>query len=424
MNTQDLSHMAQKARETFNRFSLATPEKKNEALECIAQTLLRNKAAILEANLVDLQLAKDKGSAPYLLDRLSLQDNRLERVVEDLRHIISLEDPVGELLEKRTMTKSGITIVKKRVPIGVLGIIYEARPNVTIDVAALCIKTGNVAILRGGSETLNSNLAIEKAIGEGLIEASLSKDIIQLIKSPERSQVLELLKMDRYIDMIIPRGGASLHRFCVENSTIPVITGGIGICHLFVDDSADLELSIPVIINAKTQRPSVCNALDTLLVHEKIAKNFLPKMAHELIEKGVHLKLDAKALEYLDQKVSQEFLSLAEPEDWDTEWLGLTLGIKVVHSLTEAIYHIQRHSSGHSDGILTSTPAHGDLFAQAVDSAAIYINASTRFTDGGEFGLGAEVAVSTQKLHARGPMGLKELTSYKWIVQGNYSIRA
>lgn len=313
-------------------------------------------------------------------------------------------------------------IQRVRVPLGVLGVIYEARPNVTIDIAGLSIKSGNAVILRGGSETIRSNRALVKLIHSALEQCKLPAETVQFIDSPDRSLVYEMLQMDGVIDMIIPRGGARLHQFCRENSRIPVMTGGIGICHLFIDRSARLEKSLAVIRNAKIQRPTVCNALDTVLVHESIAESFIPELIGRLSEDGVQFRVHPQAMGWVGE-FDNGIVAEAGPEDFDQEWLSLILGIKPVGSLQEAIEHIQQHSTGHSDGILTENAEHAAEFLNTVDSAAVYHNASTRFTDGAQFGLGAEVAVSTQRLHARGPMGLRELTTYKWVVQGEYTIR-
>jgi glutamate-5-semialdehyde dehydrogenase len=312
---------------------------------------------------------------------------------------------------------------RQRVPLGVLGVIYESRPNVTIDVAALAVRTGNVAILRGGSETIRSNRALVAAVHAALAEAGLPETAVQFIGDPDRRHVTGLLRLHEYVDLIIPRGGNALHQFCRENSAIPVITGGIGICHLYVDLSADLKAALPVIRNAKVQRPSVCNALDTLLVHPAVAAEFLPQVVAALAEDGVTFRAEPRALAALGAQGLPEVVSPAGPQDFDTEWLSLVLGLKVVDGLDEAIGHIEAHSTGHSDGILTETAEHAARFVSEVDSAAVYVNASTRFTDGAQLGLGAEVAVSTQRLHARGPMGLPELTTYKWVVQGDYTAR-
>ncbi len=409
--------LAEQAKEAAKTLRLLTTEEKNRALMAIGTELKTSEDKILKANLGDLEAADHLSEA--MKDRLSLQGSRLDAIIQDLRNVVKLDDPVGEVIEDSVL-ENGLKLQKKRVPIGVLGVIYEARPNVTVDIASLALKTGNCAILRGGKETLKTNRALIEAIQTGLKKAGLPKGAIQLIKSPLRSQVKQLVKLDRYIDMIIPRGGASLHRFCLEESTIPVITGGIGICHLFVDETAELEKAVEVIFNAKTQRPSVCNALDTLLVHKNVAAKFLPKIAKRL--ENVLLKLDERAFEILRSQKGR--FEPAGEEDWEKEWLSLVLGIKIVNSTEEAIAHIQKYSTQHSDGILTESATEAHKFVEAVDSAAVYVNASTRFTDGGQFGLGAEVAVSTQKLHARGPMGLKELTTYKWIATGNYHVRS
>ena len=323
---------------------------------------------------------------------------------------------------------NGLRVHKQRVPIGVLGVIYEARPNVTMDIAGLAIKTSNAAILRGGKETINSNNVLIEVIRNALIAEGMPQNTIQFINDPDRALVTELLQMDDYVDMIIPRGGAALHDYCRKNSSIPVITGGIGICHLYVDETANLEAALPVIRNAKIQRPSVCNSLDTALIHRSIAAEFLPRLVETLAADGVTFRADGSAVPYLVTKkdgIEQlpGSVSLAGKSDFDTEWLSLILGIKVVDGLDEAIEHIHIHSTNHSDGILTQDTAHARQFIAEVDSAAVYVNASTRFTDGSQLGLGAEVAISTQRLHARGPMGLRELTTYKWVIQGDYHVR-
>lgn len=421
---KSLEKCAKAAKEGSYILAGLSSEQKNRAILHVAEALAQYKATILQANAEDIQAAESSGMEAAMLDRLSLQGTRWESLLHDVKQVATLPDPVGEVIESYVLP-NGLKLSKKRVPIGVLAVIYESRPNVTVDVAVLSLKTGNCVILRGGSETLNTNKALLKAIQKGLENANIPKEVISLIPSPKRSLVKQLLKLDAYIDMVIPRGGAALHRFCKEESFIPVITGGIGICHLFVDESADPKKALDVIVNAKTQRPSVCNALDTLLVHAAIAPVFLPMVIETLQKYSVHFRLDPHAWDLLSKKhpLSQEFQP-AGTHDWDTEWLSLILGIKIVPSLDDAIAHIQRHGSGHSDGILTENPQHAAQFINRVDSASIYINASTRFTDGGQYGLGAEVAISTQKLHARGPMGLKELTTYKWIGEGNYHVRA
>lgn len=414
-----LLKQAEAAQATAHILRTVSTEQKNQALLTIADALEHSKEPILQANLQDVNACHLPES---LKDRLLLNNARLKQIASDVRAVAALPDPVGEIFESNRLP-NGLILHKKRVPIGVVGVIYESRPNVTVDIASLCLKTGNCALLRGGKETLHTNRALMKPIQKALTLSGLPKEAVQLVNSSLRSQLKQLVKLDQYIDMIIPRGGAGLHRFCLEQSTIPVITGGIGICHLFVDEFSNLQKAVEVIVNAKVQRPSVCNALDTLLVHHKVASTFLPTLVAALEAKGVSFRLDSRAWNILQPEKGALFQKAVE-EDWSTEWLSLVLGMKIVDSLEEAIAHIEKYSTRHSDGILTDNPRHASRFVEAVDSAAVYINASTRFTDGGQFGLGAEVAVSTQKLHARGPMGLKELTTYKWIVEGNYHIRS
>ena len=393
-NNVDLQAMGQEAKKAARQIAQASTEQKNEVLEILRASLYEQKDKIMAANYLDMKEGKEAGLSSDMLDRLSLE-GRLEGIAEDIQTVIQLADPVGEVFEKNIFP-NGLRVEKQRTPIGVLGIIYESRPNVTIDVATLAIKSGNAAILRGGSETIHSNRILAKTIQEALHKAGLSEKIIQFIDNPDRGLVKELLLMHPYIDLIIPRGGAGLHRFCRENSTIPVITGGIGICHLYVDEGADAEAAIEKSSsNAKTQRPSVCNALETLLVHRKMAAQFIPKLFERLSQSGVSIRADREAWELLPSD-SSLVKRANEESDWDKEWLDLILGIKIVEDLDEAIAHIQTHSSGHSDGILTNQKEHAKRFVKLIDSAAVYVNASTRFTDGGQFGLGAEVAVSTQ----------------------------
>ena len=422
MNNQSSSSiesLGRQAKAASRRLAHVSTEAKNDALEKIAVQLEQEQAAILAANAEDLSAARKNGLSEALQDRLMLNQKRMQGIVADLRSVINLPDPVGGIFEEGTMP-NGLKLYKQRVPMGVLGVIYESRPNVTIDVAGLALKSGNGVIMRGGSETICSNKALVAAIHRGLQGTEIPIEAIQLVVDTDRSLVLELLHLDQYIDMIIPRGGAGLHDFCRQNSCIPVITGGIGICHLFVDDSADFSKSIEVIRNAKIQRPSVCNALDTALVHNKISGEFLPRLADRLSADGVTFRADPKALAILN---GFEGVKPAGENDFDTEWLSLVLGLKVVESLDEAIEHISAHSTAHSDGILTENPQNAARFLEQVDSAVVYVNASTRFTDGSQMGLGAEIAISTQRMHARGPMGLRELTTYKWVIQGDYHVR-
>ena len=413
--------IAKRAKAASKILALAPTETKDAALLALADALAGSSAEILAANAVDVQAARANGLSDAMLDRLLLNEKRIQALGDDLRHLASLPDPVGEHFDE-TSLPNGMRLRRQRVPLGVLGVIYESRPNVTMDVAGLALKTGNAAILRGGSETIHSNRALVRVIQDTLAALGLPGDGIQFIDSPDRALVLELLKMHDYIDIIIPRGGAQLHNFCRENSQIPVITGGMGICHLFVDESADLEASLPVIFNAKVQRPSTCNSLDTTLVHQAVAAEFLPRLVAKLAPAGVTFRAEPRAAALLTE-AAPGLVSAAGPQDFDTEWLALVLGLKVVDDLEEAIQHIAAHSTAHSDGILTEDAGHAARFINEVDSAAVYVNASTRFTDGGQFGLGAEVAVSTQRLHARGPMGLTELTTYKWVAEGQYHVR-
>lgn len=416
MNTP-LNKMAQAAKAATFGMAKASLEQKNRALEALIQNLHKHRETILQANREDRSLATANGLSAPLLERLSLE-NRLEGIIQDIGQVIRLPDPVGEWFDEQILPNQ-LRIAKCRTPIGVLGVIYESRPNVTLDITALTIKSGNSALLRGGSETVHTNRKLVEVIQQSLAAAGLPLEAIQCVANSDRAEVKALLQLHESIDLIIPRGSAALQQFCREHSKIPVVTGGIGICHLFVDESADLERSLQVILNAKTQRPTVCNALDTLLVHAAIAPHFLPMVVERLGKAEVAFRLDPKAWEFAQGPSCQ----LAGSSDWDTEWLSLVLGIKVVADLNEAIDHIQLHSTAHSDGILTESRQNAERFTREVDSAAVYVNASTRFTDGGQFGLGAEVAISTQKLHARGPMGLKELTSYKWVVRGDYQVR-
>jgi glutamate-5-semialdehyde dehydrogenase len=416
-----LEEMGKQARQSSRLLMQAATRQKDSALRAIAHHLWAERDDILEANRLDVRAATQAGFSASLIDRLTLNEPRLAGIIVDLNNVAILPDPIGERFEETTLP-NGLQVHKQRVPIGVLAVIYEARPNVTIDVAGLALKSGNAAILRGGSETLNSNRALVNVIRRCLEENGLPPGAIQFIDDPDHARVTELLKLYEYVDMVIPRGGAALHKYCRENSLVPVITGGIGICHLFVDESADQIASLPVIRNAKIQRPTVCNALDIVLVHEKVATDFIRQIVSQLSKDGVTFRADPVAMRVLAD-CRQDSVQPAGPADFDTEWLSLVLGIKVVAGLDEAIAHITAHSTGHSDGILTADEANARRFITEIDSAVVYVNASTRFTDGGQLGLGAEVAVSTQRLQARGPMGLRELTTYKWVVQGDYHIR-
>ena len=418
----ELQQMGAKAKAASRRLATLRTDRKNAALLAIADELEARTSALLEANALDLDEARAAGLSEALQDRLRLTEARLAAMAAGVRDVAALPDPVGAEFDHRVLP-NGLRIGKRRIPLGVVGVVYEARPNVTIEIAALCLKTGNASILRGGSETFRSNRALVDVIRVALERAGLTTDAVQYVASQDRALVRELLRLDAYVDMIVPRGGAGLHRLCKEESTIPVITGGIGICHVFVDASADLERALDIVENAKVQRPSVCNALDTLLVHAQVAEAFLPAVAARLALSGVELRAEPRALRLLEGGDHGARVVPAGEQDFDTEWLSLVLGVRVVDSLGEAVAHIQDHSTEHSDSILTNDWANASRFLDEVNSAAVYVNASTRFTDGGEFGLGAEVAVSTQKLHARGPMGLDALTTYKWLVVGQGHVR-
>ena len=405
-----LEQMGIAAKAASYQLALLSSREKNQVLNKIADYLEAQTEEILRANAEDLSDARANGLSDAMLDRLALTPARLRGIADDVRQVCSLADPVGQVIDGGLLD-SGLRIERRRVPLGVIGVIYEARPNVTVDVASLCLKTGNAAILRGGKETWRTNAATVKVIQQALQECGLPAAAVQAIESPDRALVGEMLKMDKYIDMLIPRGGAGLHKLCREQSTIPVITGGIGVCHIFVDDSAEFAPALKIIVNAKTQRPSTCNTAETLLVHRNIADTFLPALSKQMAESGVTLHADPAALPLLQNGPAK--VEPVKAEQYDDEYLSLDLNVKVVADLDEAIAHIRAHGTQHSDAILTRTLRHANRFINEVDSSAVYVNASTRFTDGGQFGLGAEVAVSTQKLHARGPMGLEALTTYK-----------
>lgn len=416
-----LEQMGKAAKAASWALAQLSGKQKNQALIRIADLLEQNSAPILAANELDIAKAREQGTSEAMLDRLLLTQARLESIAADVRKVCQLADPVGEVIDGGVL-ESGLRLERRRVPLGVVGVIYEARPNVTVDVASLCLKTGNAVILRGGKETHNTNVAMVRVIQQALSECGLPQAAIQAIDNPDRALVNELLKMDRYVDILIPRGGAGLHRLCREQSTIPVITGGIGVCHIFIDETADLHKALPVIRNAKVQRPSVCNAVETLLVHEKVAAEFLPLLSDHMAADNVTLHADPAALALLKNGPAKtEAVTEAQLSD---EWLSLDLNVVIVKDIDGAIEHIRHYGTQHSESILTQSMSQADYFVSNIDSSAVYVNASTRFTDGGQFGLGAEVAVSTQKLHARGPMGLAALTTYKWIGVGDHTIRS
>ncbi|GKX62318.1 glutamate-5-semialdehyde dehydrogenase [Pragia fontium] len=415
-----LEQMGRAAKQASYQLAVLNSAKKNQALAVIADTLEANSEVILAANEKDIEQAKQAGLSEAMIDRLQLTPSRLAAIANDVRHVYRLTDPVGHIIDGSQLD-NGLSLQRRRVPLGVVGVIYESRPNVTIDVASLCLKTGNAVILRGGKETVNTNQAMVAVVQSALEKCGLPAAAVQSIDNPDRALINELLKLDRYVDMIIPRGGAALHKLCKENSTIPVIIGGIGVCHTFVDACADFDKALTIIENAKTQRPSTCNTLETLLVHRSIAAEFLPKLGERMHSCGVTLHASPEAMMYLSGG-EVKLVAVNDPE-YGEEWLSLDLNVKVVEGMDEAIEHIRTYGSAHSDAILTRSLINANRFVSEVDSAAVYVNASTRFTDGGQFGLGAEVAVSTQKLHARGPMGLEALTTYKWIGYGDDLIR-
>ena len=390
--------------------------KKNQVLEAVADSLVADSKALLTANAIDVENGRKNQMPEGLVDRLMLTEARIASMAEGLRQVAALEDPVGEVtgMKKRP---TGLLIGQKRVPLGVIGIIYEARPNVTADAFALCFKTGNVVILKGGSDAIHSNTAIVDCIRRTLDENGITKDAIQLISDTSRETAGEFMKMNEYVDVLIPRGGKGLIKAVVNNSTIPVIETGTGNCHIYVDESADLQMAADIVMNAKTQRVGVCNACESLLVHEKVNDAFLPVLAERLRTKNVEMRADEEAKALIPDAVT------ATEEDWGTEYLDYILSIKVVGSADEAIRHINRYNTGHSEAIITRDYNNAQKFLDEVDAAAVYVNASTRFTDGFEFGFGAEIGISTQKLHARGPMGLLALTSTKYIIYGNGQIR-
>ena len=411
-----LISLGKKAKEASYILGNLSSKDKNDALYAMADFLIENSKVIIEANKKDLETSRIKGTSESMLDRLALNEARIEGMANGLRQVAALEDPVGEVLGMWTRP-NGLQIGKKRVPMGVIGIIYEARPNVTSDAAGLCFKSGNAVILRGGSEAINSNKAIAEALREGLKSVGLVEDAVQLVEDTSREVATEMMKLNDYIDVLIPRGGAGLIKAVVNNATVPVIETGTGNCHIYVDEDCDFEMAKNIIVNAKTSRPSVCNAAEKLLINEKIAGKFMPIIFEALRENNVEIRGD-ESLKALDDSVI-----LASEEEWYNEYLDYTIGVKIIKDIDEAINHINKFGSGHSEAIVTKSYEASQIFLQKVNAAAVYVNASTRFTDGEEFGFGAEIGISTQKLHARGPMGLKELTTIKYIIFGNGQIR-
>ena len=413
-----MEQMGQRAKAASRQLAIATTEQKNRALVCMADALKTHCDDILAANAQDVAAAKKAGTRPALIDRLSLSAARIDGMAKGLTDVKDLPDPIGDVLEEVTRP-NGLVIRKVRVPIGVIGIIYEARPNVTSDAAGLCLKSGNTTILRGGKEAIRSNMAVTAALREGLEKAGLPADCVQLVEDTSRDSATELMHLNGYLDLLIPRGGAGLIRAVVENASVPVIETGVGNCHVYVDAAANVDMATNIIVNAKVSRPSVCNAAETLLVHKDIAARALPIMAAALQAQSVTLRGDKRVLDLLEDVSVQS----ATEEDWATEYGDYILAVKVVDSLDDAIAHITRYGTGHSECIVTDDARAAERFCHELDAAAVYVNASTRFTDGGEFGMGAEIGISTQKIHARGPMGLRELTSCKYLIRGNGQVR-
>jgi len=396
---------------------------KDRALKSIAEALLARQAEIIDANQRDYEAGRQAGLTDALLDRLLLTPERIAGIAGDVRQVAALPDPVGEVIDARTLP-NGLQVGRRRVPLGVIGAIYESRPNVTVDIASLCLKSGNVCILRGGKEAAHSNRVLAAIVREASAEAGAPQDAVQLVENTDRALVGEMLQMRDTIDLLIPRGGADLIRFVAENATMPVVTGGIGVCHTYVDSSAEVQMAVDIAYNAKCRRPTICNALDTLLVAGDIAPVYLPVIGSRWAEAGVEMRCDDRSLRILRSAEVPELKAVpATPEDFGKEFLALVAAVKVVDSLDEAIEHIDRYGSGHSEAIVTQDYGAAQRFLDEVDAAAVYVNASTQFTDGAQFGLGAEVGISTQKMHARGPMGLRELTSYKWTILGNGQTR-
>ena len=418
---EELKAKGKAAKAASRKLAYLSTEIKNKALTNIANDLLAKKDKILAANQRDVKEAKSSGMNPAMLDRLMLNTSRLEGIARDVLTVVGLPDPVGEVFDMRTLP-NGLLIGRKRVPLGVIGAIYESRPNVTIDISVLCLKSGNAVVLRGGKEAINSNSTLVNIIHEAASRAGMSADVVQFIENTDRRLISTLLKMNDVIDLLIPRGGAELIKFVRENASMPVVGAGVSVCHTYVDESTDIAKAVAIAFNAKVQRPSACNALDTLLVHADIAERYLPQVASELAKTGVEMHCDKRALSILKKQPGLKLVP-AVKADWGKEFLALIAAIRVVDSLDEALEHIQRYGTGADEAIVTENYSAAMRFLNEVDSACVYVNASTRFTDGGQFGLGAEVGISTQKMHARGPLGLKELTSYKWIIFGSGHVR-
>lgn len=414
-----IEEMGKKAKIASQKLLTLDTKIKNNALRAIADEIIEKKEEIKAANKIDLENGKKAGLSFALLDRMELTDARIEGMAQSLREIAAFNDPIGEILTGWNH-KNGMSIAKKRVPLGVIGMIYESRPNVTIDAAGLCLKSSNAVILRGSENAINSNIYLSRLFSKVGKKVGIPENSVQLIEKPERELVKEMITLNEYIDVLIPRGGKGLKKFMIENATIPVIETGAGVCHVFVDESADIEMALPIIENAKTQRPSTCNSIETVLVHKNIASEILPELTDMLIKDKVELRYSKEALEIVGNRSD---VKLAQDEDFGMEYLDMVLSLKLVDNVEEAICYINEHGTHHSDSIITKNIQNAEKFLNEVDSAAVYLNASTRFSDGGEFGFGGEIGISTQKLHARGPMGVRELTTTKYVIRGNGQIR-
>jgi len=423
-NMSYIEELGEKAKIASKKLLTLDTKTKNRALLAIADELINRKDEIKAANKIDLENGKASGLSFALLDRLELTDSRIEGMAQSLREIAAFVDPIGEILTGWNH-KNGMSIAKKRVPLGVIGMIYESRPNVTIDSAGLSIKSSNAVILRGSSNAINSNIYLNKLFNEVGEKAGLPKNSVQLIEKTDRKLVKEMITLDKFIDVLIPRGGKGLKKFIIENATIPVIETGAGVCHIFVDESADIEMALPIIENAKTQRPSTCNSIETVLVHRKIAEKILPELTEMLLKDKVELRYSEEAYKIVKNTDfgHKENLKLATEEDFGAEYLDMIMSLKLVDNVEEAIEYINEYGTHHSDSIMTKNIDNAEKFLNEVDSAAVYLNVSTRFSDGGEFGFGGEIGISTQKLHARGPMGVRELTTTKYVIRGNGQIR-
>jgi len=422
LTSQSLHDQAKAANEASRRLASISAEVKNAGLMAIADAIEANRQSILRANEQDLEAAKRDGIEYQLLERMTLNNARVKDMADAARNIAALEDPIGEILEERDL-ENGLNLQRVRVPLGVIGVIYESRPNVTIDIAILCLKSGNGVVLRGGKECILTNTVLAGIVKDAIEGAGIPRDVVQFVESTDRALVKEMLEMDDAIDLMIPRGSAELVKFVGQNAKMPAITGGIGVCHTYVDADANLADALAIVVNAKVQRPTVCNALDTVLVHQAVARDFLPDLATEFKVQDVELRADGRAMSLIDAMAGDSLATPAQSDDFGTEFLSLVASVKIVDSMDDAIAHIGEYGSGHSEAIISDNAEAVEQFLNQIDSGVVFANTSTRFNDGAEFGLGAEIAISTNKLHARGPMGLKEITSYKWKVRGSGQVR-